>query len=246
MIARDEMSVVSEDYPRVGSDEAGKGDYFGPLVVAAVAVMDRKSETCLAKAGVADSKRLSDLRCRELAAMIRQEYVCEVVEISPGRYNELYASIGNLNRLLAWAHARAVENILSRLPEGTAIPVVVDQFAPATVLEQALFARTRQARLTVHPRAESSSIEVAAASVVARATFLAGLQRLSKNWGVELPKGATHVLDTARVIWEKGGEAALRQVAKWHFRTTEKLLAAVHPRGPGHPGLPGLQGTAEE
>ncbi|MBE3577506.1 MAG: ribonuclease HIII [Limnochordales bacterium] len=226
MIAQGELAAEAGEYPRVGSDEAGKGDYFGPLVVAAVAVLDREGATRLLQAGVADSKRLSDARCRELAEMIRQEYPCEVVEISPGRYNELYARIGNLNRLLAWAHARALENLLARLPAGSPVAVLVDQFAPAAVLERALFAGARKARVTTLPRGERN-VEVAAASVLARATFLAGLERLSQAFGVRLPKGATHVLDQARVIWDMGGETALRQVAKWHFRTTQQLLAAV-------------------
>lgn len=234
-----EVAAQGTNYPRVGSDEAGKGDYFGPLVVAAVAIMDRDGEIRLLEAGVADSKRLSDARCQELATIIRREYPCEVVEISPGRYNELYARIGNLNRLLAWAHARAVENLLARLPQGGPVAVLVDQFAPREVLERALFAGARQAQVTIRPRGESS-VEVAAASVLARATFLAGLRRLSQVWGVELPKGAAHVLEKAKIIWDMGGEAALRQVAKWHFRTTQQLLSEFSLRQPG------LTGQTEE
>lgn len=223
-----------ERWPRLGSDEAGKGDYFGPLVVAAVAVAGPPEAEALRSAGVTDSKRLGDARCRELSVWIKKSFPHEVVEISPRRYNELYDQMGNLNRILAWAHARAVENLLGSIEREWAgllpeIVVVVDQFAPVAVLERALFARTRQVRVIQHPRAEAAP-EVAAASVLARARFLESLARLGEKWGIKFPKGAAHVLPAARELYTREGEEALRETAKWHFRTTEQLLVEVGQR----------------
>ena len=209
--------------PRVGLDESGKGDYFGPLVAAACAVLTSEQEARLQALGVADSKKLSDSRCLELAAQLERLVPWERVAIFPARYNQLYRRLGNVNRLLAWAHARALENLLQRVGVEVA-QVVADQFAVSpAVLEQARFARGRRVPLLQRHRAEED-VAVAAASVLARAAFLEGLQRLSRRAGVPLPKGATHVEAAARQVVARGGEALLGQVAKLHFRTTQAVL----------------------
>jgi ribonuclease HIII len=207
----------------IGSDESGKGDYFGPLVVAAVYLEPRQAET-LAALGVRDSKRLTDRRATELAAAIRQHAVVEIVKINPGRYNSLYAKMKNLNRLLAWAHARALENLLHRVKCDR---VVIDQFAQPQLIEQALMAAGQQVHVEQRPRAEDDAA-VAAASVVARAEFLAGLAALSHDVGFPLPKGASaHVDRAAERILAIGGRSQLEQVAKLHFKITQRLTAAI-------------------
>jgi ribonuclease HIII len=204
----------------VGLDEAGKGDYFGPLVVAAVA----GSEVELRSLGVADSKTVTDKRVLALAAQIHTEFPVEVVTVYPERYNELYAKMKNLNRLLAWCHARALENLLLRTDVNH---VIADQFAAPEVLERALKERGREAHLTQHPRAEAHAT-VAAASLVARGEFLTRLAGLARKFSVDLPKGAGPPVDAAgRRIWESGGIELLRQVAKLHFKTTQKIGAVI-------------------
>ena len=199
-----------------GLDEAGKGDYFGPLVVAAVAGPDE----LLAGLGVADSKTLSDKRCLQLAAQVHTHAAVEVVAIGPEKYNELYARMKNLNRLLAWAHARALENLLEKQP---VTRVLADQFANPKVLESALLERGAQVQLIQAPRSEQHPV-VAAASVVARAEFLTRLEALGKKFDFMLPKGAGSPVDEAgRKLLEKGGVELLRQVAKIHFKNTQKL-----------------------
>lgn len=204
----------------IGLDEAGKGDYFGPLVVAAVA----GSEEELRPLGVADSKTVSDKRTLALAAQIHTAFPVEVITVYPERYNELYARMRNLNRLLAWCHARALENLLARVPVER---VLADQFAAPDVLLRALKERGRAARLLQMHRAEAHAT-VAAASLVARGEFLTRLDGLARKWNVELPKGAGPQVDAAgRKIWSKGGIDLLRQVAKLHFKTTQKIGAVV-------------------
>jgi ribonuclease HIII len=122
--------LIEIPLPHIGTDESGKGDYFGPLVIAGV-LMDSATEAALKKLGVKDSKSLTDKRCKELAAKIRHilpgKY--EEVEILPERYNQLYeqfkAEGKNLNHLLAWGHARAIESLLLK---GTCSHAVADQF----------------------------------------------------------------------------------------------------------------------
>jgi ribonuclease HIII len=213
--------------PSIGTDESGKGDFFGPLVCAGVYV-DAVSADVLQDMGVRDSKRLSDRRCHELAESIqatcREQY--SVVEISPARYNDLYEQFRregkNLNTLLAWAHARVLENLLSRVACTRAI---TDQFADPRFVQSKLQARGKQLDLIQMPRAEVH-IAVAAASVLARARFLERLDELSAHFDMTLPKGASHVVVQAgRALIKRFGTAALRQAAKLHFKTSAEVLA---------------------
>lgn len=205
----------------IGTDEAGKGDYFGPLVVAAVYVHEQTA-TLLRQAGVRDSKTLSDKRIGELAGEIRRICPVRVVAIGPERYNSLYADMKNLNRLLAWAHARAIEDMLG---EVACERVLSDQFADERVLQRAMQAKGKHIHLEQRHRAEED-IAVAAASIIARGEFVGRLARLSEAAGIELAKGAgPPVLVAGKRYVAKHGAAALGKVAKLHFRTTQQLLA---------------------
>jgi len=221
-LARHMSSVTSRRQPHIGTDEAGKGDYFGPLVAAAV-YADEVALERLPQAGVKDSKRVSsERRLWELEKAVKQ--ICpvfEVVVISPARYNELIAEMRNLNRLLAWGHARAIENVLVKEP-GCRL-AIADQFGDERFLKESLMKRGREIELVQQVRAEEDPA-VAAASVLARAAFVRGLERLSEEAGIKLPKGATHVLPTAREMYAKGGEALLRRFAKVHFKTTKQVV----------------------
>ena len=209
---------------RVGSDESGKGDYFGPLVVAAF-FMPEGQEEVLRELGVKDSKRTADARCLEIAATLKRGYPCHsVVTIGPEKYNELWAKLRNLNRLLAWGHARAIENVLERVPAGKA---VTDQFGDERFVRNALLKKGREIELVQMPRAEEDPA-VAAASILARAEFLTRLHRLSQETGFELPKGASDQVEAAavRLVRAKGPEI-LEKVAKTHFKTTVRVLAGA-------------------
>jgi ribonuclease HIII len=211
----------ADDTGVIGIDESGKGDYFGPLVIAAVHV-DDTTAPLLVDAGVRDSKRLSDARATALARVVADTCPTSVVAIGPERYNALYARISNLNRLLAWGHARVLENLLERVPCRNAI---ADQFGDERFVRQALMERGQSIALIQRPRAEVHPA-VAAASVVARAEFLRRLAALGAHYGVVLPKGAgPPVLQAGRAFVHRHGREALDHVAKIHFRTTAQILA---------------------
>ena len=204
----------------VGSDESGKGDFFGPLVVAAVA-LDTTSWRVLEALGVQDSKRLTDARIGALAAQIRDVAPHEVITIMPPRYNELWRTFGNVNRLLGWAHARAIEDVLERAPQATA--AVADQFGDESIIRKALFERGRAVTLVQMHRAESDPA-VAAASVLARAEFVRRLDALSRDAGVRLPKGASAAVDAvARALVHSRGREALSAFAKVHFKNAQRV-----------------------
>lgn len=207
----------------IGTDESGKGDFFGPLVIAGF-FMPEGQEGVLRELGVKDSKRTSDNRCREISGILRSSYTCAVVAIGPERYNELYDKFRNLNRLLAWGHARAIENILERVDADRAI---TDQFGDKSLVLDALMKKGRSIELVQQPRAEED-VAVAAASILARAEFLDRLRSLSREAGVELPKGAAPIVEEAGARLVKAlGSDALGKYAKLHFKTTARVLAAA-------------------
>lgn len=205
---------------RIGIDESGKGDYFGPLVIAAVHVTP-ELEPDLRLMEVRDSKRISDGRILEMAPDIKLVCRHSIVAIGPERYNDLYKKIKNLNRLLAWGHARALENLLEQVPCELAI---ADQFGDERFVLNALQDKGKRIRLIQRTKAESD-LAVAAASILARAEFLLRLKRLSDEIGLALPKGASPQVELAgRMIVKKHGVERLGTVAKLHFRTTQAVL----------------------
>jgi ribonuclease HIII len=219
-----------ENEPHIGTDEAGKGDFFGPLVSAAVYV-DSATGASLRALGVRDSKTLSDKVVRSMAREIRRiaRGRTAVTLIGPRKYNELYSQFRregkNLNTLLAWGHARSIEDLLNAGLKP--MFAVVDQFADSRYIEQKILGDTRQSGLAIlqYPKAESD-IAVAAASVLARNDFLEWMEETSAKLGMRLPKGASdQVILAAREIVAKRGQAALREYAKVSFRTMDKVLA---------------------
>lgn len=205
---------------RIGIDESGKGDYFGPLVIAAVFV-DATTERELALMQVRDSKKISDGRILELAPDIKTVCPHSLVAIGPQKYNELYAKIRNLNRLLAWGHAKALENLLEQVSCERAIS---DQFGNERLILAALQEKGRKIVLEQRTKAESD-LAVAAASIIARAEFLIRLKRLSDEIGTVLPKGASPAVELAgKMIVKKHGQERLGRVAKLHFKTTKAVL----------------------
>ena len=205
--------------PVTGSDEAGKGDYFGPLVVAAVRVDDAGLER-LKELRVADSKTLTDARALKLGAILREAVPFAVRRLDPTEYNERYPTYSGLNPLLADLHAEAIGELAA---EGENI--VVDQFEKRGLVKRAL--GPLSARLTEVPRAERHPV-VAAASIIARQEFLLGMAELSDSFGHALHKGAGPPVDEvgARIVREEG-EDALTGVAKLHFKNTSKIRARI-------------------
>ncbi|MBI3995977.1 MAG: ribonuclease HIII [Nitrospirae bacterium] len=220
------MKPISIQQSWIGLDESGKGDYFGPLVVAGVQV-DPELSAQLAALGVKDSKRLSDKRVLDLESKIRKACRHSVVAIGPERYNEMYEKMRNLNRLLAWAHARTLENLLL---EGECPRAIADQFGDERFIKNALMEKGRQIALEQRPRAEEDTA-VAAASILARAEFLKRLRRLSEEHRTDLPKGASDQVREAAVRLVKAESVeTLKKVAKWHFKTTQQVLEASRSR----------------
>ena len=208
---------------RIGIDESGKGDYFGPLVIAAVFV-DATTQGELRLMQVRDSKKISDGRILEMAPDIKTICPHSVIAIGPQKYNELYDKIRNLNRLLAWGHAKALETLLERV---TCERAISDQFGNERLILNVLQEKGRKIVLEQRTKAESD-LAVAAASILARAEFLLRLKRLSSEVGTTLPKGASPAVElAAKMVIKKHGQERLGSVAKLHFKTTKAVLAGL-------------------
>jgi ribonuclease HIII len=223
--------------PHFGVDESGKGDFFGPLVIAGVFV-DAAIARKFLDAGVQDSKRIgSDARIRALVKTIRETpgAATDVVSIGPERYNVLYQKFGNLNKLLGWGHARVIENLLAKKPDcGRSLS---DQFADARVIQQSLLQHGRKIEIQQRTKAESD-IAVAAASILAREAFINWLERRGKLLGTPLGRGVSaQVKETAAKLVESKGPGILREIAKIHFRTAHEIAPDHYAAPPVRPSF---------
>lgn len=218
-------AVAEEISPHGGIDESGKGDFFGPLVIAGVSVTAETGEK-LRALGVCDSKKItSDKKIAQLAVEIKKcvgEENIAVVYFKMETYNRLYTQFGNLNRLLAWGHATVIEKLLEKNPS---VPrMLSDQFADPSLIQRALMERGRQIIMEQRTKAESD-IAVAAASILARDRFVQCIAALEEQTGCTLPKGAgANVKAVAAEIVRNSGADGLRRCCKNHFKTFEEVL----------------------
>ena len=212
--------------PWIGSDESGKGDFFGGLVTAGV-IVDPEAVPLLQSLGVDDSKKINDSKIQSMATEIRK--ICygkyKVLSLVPAKYNDLYERMKgegkNLNSLLAWAHVSVLENLLEIQHVKLAI---ADKFADEKYINSRLKKLGRTIELIQVPKAEQN-IAVAAASILARDAFLRWHQDAKKQHGITFPKGANaKVVQVGRSFVQANGEQALRNVAKLHFKTTDEVL----------------------
>lgn len=222
-----------------GSDESGKGDYFGPLVVCCAYTDERLSDEMI-RLGVKDCKQMTDKAVLSVGASLRRLLGPDgyaVVKLGPAAYNRLYAKIRNINRMLAWAHGTAIEELLTKRAD--CMRVVVDQFAPTELtIRRALKERGRKATVEQRHKAESD-IAVAAASVIARELFIRDIQKMTTDvFGTsaagaakeapKIPMGASdpRVRSLAEEMVRAHGPTWLMNHCKAHFQTTDKVLAA--------------------
>ncbi|MDR3457274.1 MAG: ribonuclease HIII [Verrucomicrobiae bacterium] len=220
--------------PRLGVDESGKGDFFGPLCIAGVYVNEAVI-TAWKDVGIRDSKNISsDKRIHELADVIRHTPGCVTDSVVVGNeaYNRLYSKMKSVNTLLAWGHARVIENLMGKRYQMNPPPVkaISDQFAASkTVIEKALMTAGREIELVQRHKAEED-IAVAAASILARDEFVKGLSKLEHQFQTKFPKGAGALVDAAaKQFVEARGAEELAKISKLHFRTALRAQGLPEP-----------------
>ncbi len=217
----EEVKEFYSDY--IGTDETGKGDYFGPLVICGMYV-DPKTQVFLQNIGVRDSKELTDMQINKIAKQIRKEYPdnFDIILISPQKYNKLYEKFQNVNKLLDWAHSKSIENLLEKFDCKT---VITDQFSKVklTISNNTNFSKINFIQT---PKAERF-IGVAAASILARAAMNNWFDRKEKE-GYNLLKGASSkVKERAIEIVKRYGKDKLESLVKLHFKTTGQIIKEV-------------------
>jgi ribonuclease HIII len=213
--------TLTEPAIYIGTDESGKGDYFGPLVIAAV-FTDPSLSKKLKEIGVRDSKELTDESISIIATKIKKLDGCvfDVIVISPEKYNILYEKMGNLNKLLGWAHAKVIENVLN---VKIAPEAISDKFGNEKYIHNSLQEKGKEIKLHQVTKAERFTA-VAAASILARDSFIKWFYRVKKQMNIQLPKGASQkVEEKAKYIKKQLGNEVLGKLVKLHFKTTKKL-----------------------
>ena len=220
--------------PRFGVDESGKGDFFGPLCIAGVYV-NEKVIAAWKDLGVRDSKNISsDKKISDLAEKIRKTPGCVVDTVVVGNeaYNRLYEKMKSVNTLLAWGHARVIENLMGKRYQMNPPPVkaISDQFAASkSVIEKALMSQGKEIQLVQRHKAEED-IAVAAASILARDEFVKGIAKLEQQFSMKFPKGASVAVDAAaKEFVETRGAGELQRVSKLHFRTALRAQGLPEP-----------------
>lgn len=237
-VGYDEVLTPEVFRPHMGVDESGKGDFFGPMVVCA-AYADHDLVVTMKEMNVRDSKLITTDKAatdlaKELRKLLKDKYT--IITIGPAAYNRLYSKMRSVNTILAWAHARAIENLLAKVPS---CPMAIsDQFGSKSQVEKALMKQGRGIKLVQRHKAESDPA-VAAASILARAAFLDSLKQLAARYSQPFPKGASvAVKERAAQLVGKKGPSVLLEVAKCHFKTTDAVLGGLNleRRVLGHEG----------
>lgn len=213
-------SIKDIEYPHIGSDESGKGDFFGPLVVSAC-YLTKEQKTYLESFGVKDSKKLNDKEIHELASIISNTCITSTTTFLPEEYNFIYQSqFRNLNTMLGFGHGKVLRDVVVKSQCNV---LVVDKFANEKVMQIELQSIPN---ITLHQfTSGESDIAVAAASIVARSKFVKELELLERTYDIDLPKGAgKNVKAAAKLILRKEGKQLLQQVSKTHFKTFGEVI----------------------
>jgi ribonuclease HIII len=209
--------------PHFGSDEAGKGDFFGPLITAGFCMENEEVRNDLVNMGVCDSKKLNDRQICELAKKLHAKYKNNIAVIQPSveKYNNLYTSFNNLNLLLGWSHARVMEELKDRFEQINL--AIFDKFAEKSVVTRFL-KKYKDLNVEALVHGEDRNIAIAAASIIARDCFVRKMGDLSRTYGIKIPFGAGNiVIKVGKEFVKKYGKKNLINVAKTHFKTMREL-----------------------
>ena len=218
---QEDNKQIKEPENYIGTDESGKGDFFGPLVVAGVLV-DKTSIFKLKELGVRDSKSITDYNIKKLAIKIKSllKNKFDIIPLKPEKYNQLHAKMGNVNLILGWAHAKVIENILNSFEVEEAIS---DKFGNEKTILNALQEKGRQIKLHQVTNAERYTA-VAAASILARDAVIKWFEVNSKKLKIKIPKGASKAVEnSAREVVKTFGKDALPGLVKMHFKTSKRI-----------------------
>lgn len=226
-----ELDIIPDDIiedvsnlSAIGSDEVGTGDYFGPIVVCATYVEQSKLEA-LRQLGVKDSKLLTDKQMIAMALQLSQMIPYAIVYLDPEKFNSLNKSKDNLNFIKAYLHNKVINSILKKIPNVKYDAILIDEFTPKEKYFEYLHADKNVVKnVTLIKQGEKAHLSVAAASILARVTFLRELGKMSKAYDFELFKGAGPEVDRNAIAFVKAhGWDELKKVVKFKFANTKRI-----------------------
>jgi len=206
----------------IGTDESGKGDYFGPLVIGAVYI-DKKTSLELEKIGVKDSKLISDNSIKILEPKIKKivDGNFEIIQTNPEKYNQLYESFKNLNKMMAWAHSKSIENLVLK---SKCTNVISDKFGNEKLITNELKKKNIEINHFQTVKGERFTA-VAAASILARAKVIDWFYFKSKELGFEIPKGGgANVTAAAKRVINQFDDKYLMKLIKFHFKNSQSIF----------------------
>lgn len=224
---QDKKDNIKEEYvptnkPAIGSDEVGTGDYFGPIVVTA-SFVSKENQQFLIDLGVKDSKKITDEKILEIAPKIIEKIPHSTLIFDNESYNKYHTDDINMNKIKAILHNKVLLNLIKK--EYPYEQIIIDQFVnPKKYYEYIKDAKEVVKNITFFTKAEDKFLCVAASSIISRYVFLKKMDELSKEIGIEIPKGAGDKVDeVAKEIVEKFGFEKLSSISKLNFKNTEKL-----------------------
>ena len=208
----------------VGSDEVGTGDYFGPVVVTACYVSLDNIDFLL-ELGVKDSKKMTDADIKRVVPEVIKKIPYHTYVLSNKQYNQLYSSDMNMNKIKAILHNKVLSEFVNK-DKYHYDYIVVDQFEnPKSYYSHLKDAIFKVYNITFLTKAEDQCLSVACASIISRYIFLQEMDKISKNVGQLLPKGASDLVDNVGINLVKiFGKDMLNEIAKLNFKNTERIL----------------------
>ena len=207
-----------------GSDEVGTGDYFGPIVVTACYV-NKGDIPFLQELKVGDSKKIDDNTIRRLAPKIIKKIKYESIILDNESYNKYYKNNFNMNKIKSILHNK----VLYKLVNSNSLEIdsiVIDQFVNKNKYYEYISDTPYLVKnITFLTKAEDQVPSVACASIISRYIFLNEIDKMSKQLGHDIPKGAGIEVDNfAKMIVNEKGKDILNKYVKLNFKNTEKIL----------------------
>ncbi|HCY7059593.1 TPA: ribonuclease HIII [Staphylococcus aureus] len=225
-----EQTLMYDQFNCIGSDEAGSGDYFGPLTVCA-AFVTKEHVPILKTLGVDDSKKLTDTKIVELAEQLVTFIPHSLLTLHNEKYNIQQAKGWTQVKMKAVLHNEAIKNVLEKIDSSQLDYIVIDQFAKREVYSHyALSDIPLPKKTKFETKGESKSLAIAVASIISRYAFVTNMDQISKNINMTIPKGGGAKVDViAAKIIKKYGLSHLDTISKKHFKNREKAQKILKP-----------------
>ena len=208
----------------IGSDEVGTGDFFGPIIVVAALVRTDQIKQ-MKELGVNDSKLFKDDEIRVLAKRLIKVLTFSQLHLNNEKYNQLIQEGFNMNKIKAYLHNQALINLKKKINIKN-VPIIMDQFTPEPKYYEYLNKQKDVVNKIIFiTKAESKAIAVAAASIIARYSFITKLEEIGKKYGVIIPKGAgSKVDDFAIELIKKIGDKEFSKITKMNFKNLDRII----------------------